>query len=268
MSSRSKRHHYVPRFVLEMFVDPNGHLHVFDRERQQLYKGSPNNVFFEKYLYRFLNPFTGENTNIVETELSRVETDAAPVIQKIIRSVGALRNPRLSGTDRHRWAKFYYTQSRRTPENLASCLEDDEHLDDRARAIGISLHEIDTAIKKRGLPFFASGASAGLKEEEFCNNVGLMSAFAVEPTCGFVIGSCGIPLGSKEPDMFLRGWLPLSPNVAVRATVWPHREILVAIPSDPREVVQRINLVTAKQSRVVAAKSETDLRALIRRLES
>ena len=151
------------------------------------------------------DPFTRQYSNIVETELSRIENDAAPVVQKIIRSARSLRNPGLSDTDRYMWARFYYAQSRRTPEHLASCLEDDDRLSARASALGIGLHEIDDAIKQRGLPFFASGAAAGLSEEDYCHNVGLMSAFAVQPKHGFVIGSCGVPLGSDEPDIFSEG---------------------------------------------------------------
>lgn len=268
MATSPKRHHYVPRFLLEMFGDERGHLHLFDRERGQFYKGSPNNIFFETYLYRFLDPFTGKSSDVVESELGRMETNAAPVVQKIIRSVRSLRNPRLSSADRLSWAKFYYAQSRRTLENLASCLEDDERLDAQARAIGITLHDVDDAIKKKGMPFFASGVAAGLREEEYCENVGLMSAVAVRPAHGFVIGSCGVPLGAKERDIFFRGWLPLAPNVAVRATVWPHREILVPIPSDAREVIQKINLIAARQSRIIAAKSWTDLHTVVRRLDS
>lgn len=268
MADSPKRHHYVPRFLLESFGDANGQLHVFDRGRKRLYKGSPNNVFFETYLYRFFDPFTGTDSNIVEEELNRVETDAAPVIQKIIRSVRALDNPRLSETERYRWARFYYTQSRRTPENLAACLEDDDRLDARARALGLSLHEIDSVIKERALPFFAIGASAGLREDEYCSSVGLMSLFTVRPPNGLVIGSCGVPLGSNEPDIFFRGWLPLSPNIAIRATVSPSKEILVRIPGSARDVIQRINLTTARQSRVIAAKSAADLHAVIRRLGS
>ena len=268
MHSGPKRHHYVPRFLLETFSDTNGQLHLFDQERQRLYKGSPNNVFFETHLYRFFDPFTGKHSNIVETELSGIENDAAPVVQRIIRSARSLRNPRLSRTDRYRWARLYYAQSRRTPENLASCLEDNDHLRAHADALGINLHEIDDAIKQQGLPFFASGVAADLREEDYCNNVGLMSAFALQPEHGFVVGSCGVPLGSREPDIFFRGWLPLSPYVAVRATVWAHKEILVPIPSHAGEVIQRINAITARQSRVIAAKSEADLHAVIRRLGS
>ena len=250
-----------------MFSDTRGHLHLCDKKNETIYAGSPNNVFFETHLYRFLNPITGKHSNIVEKELSEIESDAAPVVQKIIRSARSLRNPFLSGQERYKWALFYYAQSRRTPENLASCLADDAALSERADALGVTLHEIDGMIMQRGMPFFASGVAAGLREEEYYNNVGLMTAVVLHPKRGFVMGSCGVPLGSADPDIFFRGWLPLAPDIAVRATIWTGKEILVPIPRHAKEVAQRINLTTARQSRIIAARSEADLRAVIRRLD-
>ncbi len=266
MARHSKRHHYVPRFVLREFRNARGHLHLLDRTREQLYHGTPNNVFFEKHLYRTFNPATDAHSDDVEKRLSVIESNAAPVVQKIIRSARSGMHPNLSAAERYAWAHFYHAQSRRTRENLASCLKGDDALGARAEALGISLHEIDREIIRSALPMFASGMSPGLGVEEYCHNVGLMTATARRPRNGLVIGSAGMPLGSSEPDRFFRGWLPLTPDVAVRATVWPNKEIMVLIPRHASVLVNKINLTSARHSRVIAARRESDLRAVIKRL--
>ena len=267
MGRSTKRHHYIPQFVLRLFRDARGHLHLFDKINQRMYQGTPNNVFFEKHLYSVFDPLTQGRDDTVERDLSAIEHAAAPVIQKIVRSVRSRHNPHLSELERYRWAHFYHAQSRRTLENLASCLEDDDRLSERAEALGISLHEIDRVVMTHALPLFAGGASPRLGVEKYCRNVGLMSAVILRPKRGFVIGSSGVPLGANEPDIFYRGWLPLAPDVAVRATKWSNKEILVTIPRHASVVIQRMNLTAALHSRIVGGSSEADLRVVIRRLE-
>lgn len=266
--SRPKRHHYVPQFVLRQFRDAHGQLHLFDKKRERLYCGAPNSVFFEKHLYRIFTPPTGEPSHEVEKRLSSIESEASPVVQKILRSARYGVNPGLSAEERYAWAHLYHAQSRRTPENLASCLKDDEALSDQARALGLSLREIDDIVMENALPLFASGESPGLGVERYCRNVGLMTSVLLQPEHGFVIGSAGMPLGSNEPNPFFRGWFPLTPDVAVRATPWPSKEILAPIPRHASAVVDRINVTTARHSRIIAAQRKSDLHAVIRRLGS
>ena len=261
MHKPPKKHHRVSRFILENFRDETGHLHVWDKVRQTRYKGRAEAIFYEKHLYRFVDPETRDFSYAVENELGQIESDAAPVIEQIIDRAKRGEIPRLSHDDRRKWARLYYTQARRTPENLASCLERDEKLDAQARALGLTLHQIDQAIKQHGMPFFASGMNQRLNVDEYCDSVGLMVAVFPQARYGFVIGSCGVPLGPyhSEPDPFFRGWLPLSPDIAVRATIWPNREILVPIPFEAENIVRRMNRVTAAKSDVIAARAEGDV---------
>ena len=264
MHRHPKKHHSVSRFVLQNFRSETGHLHVWDKVRQKRYKGNAESVFFETHLYRFFDPLTHQFSYAVEEELSRIESDAAPVIEKIVEFARRGKSPQLSHDERWKWARLYYAQARRTPENLALCLEDDERLDAEARSLGLTLHEIDNAIKERGMPFFASDMDQRLRANEYCDSVGLMTAVLFQPKRGFVIGSCGVPLGPYdiEVDPLFRGWLPLAPDVAVRATIWPNKEILVPIPFQAENIVRRMNRVTAAKSRIVAGRSEADIAAI------
>ena len=264
MNKPPKKHHIVSRFILEHFPDDTGHLYVWDKGRQTRYRGSAGSIFFEKHLYRFFDPIAQGFSYAVEEELSHIESNAAPVIEKIIELAKRGKSPQLSQDERRKWARLYYAQARRTPENLASCLEADDRLDAEARALGLTLHEIDNKIKERGMPFFAGDLEPGLRANEYCDSVGLMTAILIQPKDGFVIGSCGVPLGpyATELDPFFRGWLPLSPDVAVRATIWPNKEILVPIPPEAESIVRRMNRVTAAKSRIVAGRSEADIAAI------
>ena len=264
MNTPPKKHHTHSRFILQNFADEAGHLHVWDKVRQNRYKGRAESVFFEKHLYRFFDPAAQAFSYEVETELGHIESDAAPVVQKIVELGRRRKSPRLSHDERRKWARLYYAQARRTRENLALCLEADDRLDAEARALGLTLHEVDGMIMERGMPFFASGTDPRLRANEYSDSVGLMTAVLIQPQHGFVIGSCGVPLGPYEAELdpFFRGWLPLSPDVAVRATIWPDKEILVPIPFEAESIVRRMNRVTAAKSRVVAGRSEDDIAAI------
>lgn len=264
MKPPPKKNHTQPRFILQNFADEAGHLHVWDKVRHNRYKRRAESVFIEKHLYRFFDPTTQAFSYEVETELSDIESDAAPVVDKIVELGRRRKSARLSHDERRKWARLYYAQARRTPENLALCLEDDDRLDAEARELGLTLHEIDNMIMERGMPFFASGMDPRLRANEYSNSVGLMTAVLIQPKHGFVIGSCGVPLGPYEAELdpFFRGWLPLSPDVAVRATIWPNKEIFVPIPSEAESIVRRMNRVTAAKSRAVAGRSEGDIASI------
>lgn len=47
------RHHYLPRLIIDRFVDDNGMLHVFDKRSPDrgVHAQSPRDTFVEKHLY-------------------------------------------------------------------------------------------------------------------------------------------------------------------------------------------------------------------------
>ncbi len=48
--SRSKKHHYLPRYFLKGFTNPNGSFFVYDKQTRKIFKSSPDNSFFENNL--------------------------------------------------------------------------------------------------------------------------------------------------------------------------------------------------------------------------
>lgn len=76
-----KRHHFLPQFYLEGFCR-NGLLSVYDRDKNEYRKQTPQNTALKKYYYSFeIND--GEKTDEIEGLLSFVETHTKPIIDKI-----------------------------------------------------------------------------------------------------------------------------------------------------------------------------------------
>ena len=84
--SQTRRHHYVPAFLLQGFT-PSGErddfLWVHDQERSKLWRAKPDNAAHERDYYRVEIP--DADPNAVETFFSQVEGRTSPVIRKMIR---------------------------------------------------------------------------------------------------------------------------------------------------------------------------------------
>ncbi|WP_165585251.1 DUF4238 domain-containing protein [Roseococcus sp. SYP-B2431] len=75
--TRPKLHHYVPRFYLERFTDNLGYLWVWDREKDRVFRSSPNNVAAESHFYR-LDQYAHYAVDAdveLERQLSVIEAD-------------------------------------------------------------------------------------------------------------------------------------------------------------------------------------------------
>ena len=80
--SNPKRHHYVPKMLLQNFTDDNGRLYVFDRRLPE--KGvrisSPKQAFVENNMYLQYAYGGGEKDYSIEHSLSQLEGYASLVI--------------------------------------------------------------------------------------------------------------------------------------------------------------------------------------------
>ena len=80
--SEPRRHHYLPRFYLENFVNDNGFLSVFDREKNEYRFQQPVNTAVEKDMYRFKDVENNDRYDL-ENAFSRVENDTKAIIDKL-----------------------------------------------------------------------------------------------------------------------------------------------------------------------------------------
>jgi hypothetical protein len=76
-----KRHHYLPEFYLRGFARDEKFC-VFDRKRGQYRTQTPKNTGVEKDFYQFLDK-EGLPTNILETDLSKIEGEAKSIIRRL-----------------------------------------------------------------------------------------------------------------------------------------------------------------------------------------
>jgi hypothetical protein len=77
----ARQHHYIPRFFLEGFTDPDGYIHVFDLLNARKWKAKPDQVARERDFYRVETRELGPND--VEDMLSRVEHELAPAVVRL-----------------------------------------------------------------------------------------------------------------------------------------------------------------------------------------
>jgi hypothetical protein len=77
----ARLHHYIPRFFLEGFVNPEGFVHVFDLATGRQWKAKPDQIARERDFYRIDNPNLPPNT--VEEALSQLEHELAPAVVRL-----------------------------------------------------------------------------------------------------------------------------------------------------------------------------------------
>lgn len=79
------KHHYVPRFYLEGFTDPNnlGFLWVYEKGTEKPFRSKPKSIAFEKHYYTQTTDQGEKDSETLENLFSLVESEAAPVFQKI-----------------------------------------------------------------------------------------------------------------------------------------------------------------------------------------
>lgn len=80
--SNPKRHHFLPKFYLKYFCE-NKLFWVYDREKNEYRKQTPNNTAIQKKYYSFIGCDGKEHNEIENKVLSDIETEARPIIDKI-----------------------------------------------------------------------------------------------------------------------------------------------------------------------------------------
>lgn len=82
--SVGRKHHFVPRMYLQNFVNFDGKLWCFDKDRGEFYCGKPSALAYEKDFYRIGDINDPEGHAKVEFFWSIIESDTSPILSKII----------------------------------------------------------------------------------------------------------------------------------------------------------------------------------------
>lgn len=80
-----KKHHYIPKFYLEGFVDPHNkpYIWVYEKGNPTIRKATSLNIAVQKYYYAFPTPEGEKDSDTIENALAAIEGEVAPVFQKI-----------------------------------------------------------------------------------------------------------------------------------------------------------------------------------------
>lgn len=145
--SKSKKHHYIPKFYLRGFTDDNDMFYIYDKKLDKVWKSNPENSFFEKYRNTAVdkNIKTQEiiKTDFPEFLLSHHDHKAAPTVDAIRKSSkddNVLTIPHL-----YRIRQFIFSLFWRSPAN--DNFRNDFIKENSFRSMG--LRYVD---KKTGLP--------------------------------------------------------------------------------------------------------------------
>ena len=116
--ANQKQHHYVPRFYLDRFTDPMGHVWAYDKSTDLVFCGRPETLGRERRFYEA--PFlqgTAVDPAFLERELARFESEAARITSSWIRLIEAgSRIVTISEIDRRTIATYIAVQALRTSE--------------------------------------------------------------------------------------------------------------------------------------------------------
>jgi|GEM_PF-2204507 len=75
-----KKHHHIPRFLLQDFTDAEGYIWALDKQTGKIFSTKPENIACKNYLYSI----GGRQNNALEEDFAKLEGEAKPVIDKII----------------------------------------------------------------------------------------------------------------------------------------------------------------------------------------
>lgn len=81
--SDSKKHHYLPRFYLKGFTDNENEFYVFDKVKEEIRKGKPDNSFYEKYRNTAYGKDKGAKSNVLEEIYARYDSRASGVFTEV-----------------------------------------------------------------------------------------------------------------------------------------------------------------------------------------
>ena len=116
-SNEPRRHHYIPKFLLEHFTDDDGRLYIFDKQRpeQGVFESSPQNVFLQRDFNTTLD-LNRERDYSVENEFSKIEGLASQIITKVIQDSREGKFPNLTPDDKSKLDRFVHIMCSRSPE--------------------------------------------------------------------------------------------------------------------------------------------------------
>lgn len=113
-----KQHHFVPRFYLERFTDPEGHVWTFDKSTDKVFATSPSKLARESGFYEAPTLGNEIDQTVMEDMLSALESNASAIMARWVDLVGhvAAGSAVIEPADRETISFYLATQAFRTSE--------------------------------------------------------------------------------------------------------------------------------------------------------
>lgn len=110
MPGAKKKHHSVPKYLLNLFCDPKREVFAYNRIEKKGKCLPPTTVCVEKHLYTVIDR-SGDRSDIVEEFFAEVDRQCASFIERVTSS-----HPTFHGSDRGIAVRFMASQFIRTPQ--------------------------------------------------------------------------------------------------------------------------------------------------------
>ena len=83
--TKKKRHHYIPRFYLDGFVDPHNkpYIWVYEKGNPKIVKATTKNIAVQKDYYSFTTPEGNRDSETFENLLAEIEGRVSRIFRKI-----------------------------------------------------------------------------------------------------------------------------------------------------------------------------------------
>jgi len=110
-------HHYVPRFYLARFVNPNGRLWVFDKITDHVFETTPKKIAGENKFYDIDDlKMIGEDPLLLEKQLADIESEAYKITENWLYLLEAKGMNKIPQINRNIISLFLALQLQRTAE--------------------------------------------------------------------------------------------------------------------------------------------------------
>ena len=289
--------HYIPQFILGNFSCDEGvciwtykrNDGVARKKIERIFRGrhitslksiDTTNRSSRSSTLKTFEQSIRKDTRIYERDIiGALETDAAPIIHRIIDFARREQLPQLNSKEANILKHFFFLSARRTPESQARMRttdnrdlafdlmkqkadQEDVPFDDRdemyrrippvRRINDITMQNTDAKLAAGVLP------NMGMEAEKFCRKVGLQVLYCGRTRRRFVIGSYGYAIVTRhlEKKCDRVAFFPVSPEVAISLTDLPHEEHFHRASG---KEVRQINIDSAELSHTIAGHNQDDL---------
>lgn len=272
IESGPKRHHFVPKMLQKQFTNTEGGLWTFDHRRpaKGVWCGKMDALLLQGHLYSHVREDGSKDVEL-ETWFSHLESETAPIVEKIISQARNRKQPELTNIERECWDIFLYQQFRRVPDFYDALLTAEQHqaqierfLDEYGKKVRQLTNKersdlLDPASLSRGyrnlrVSSLKTGSDNVL---EVIAGRGLAIVRIPNPEKSFVLGSRPVakltpPETNDLSDPRVELWLAIAPDVMVGVGPIDKREVIVDI-SDKN--VRLMNESICSQSSQVVGRS-------------